>query len=109
VNGWAAFHKQQIAAAKENFANGGGNSAEAELPPLPDESQETGVLARVIKSLVQRRRQVKGMMKKESNSEKYNEVRCYFLSQFFCRCHVICNVFLFLYYSHIFFHSVITI
>ena len=70
VNDWAAFHKQQISAAKE----GNGNSTEAALPPLPDESQETGVLARVIKSLVQRRRQVKAMMKKESNPEKHNEV-----------------------------------
>ncbi len=75
VDGWAAFHKQQIAAAKENTGGGANsNNAEGALPPLPDESQETGVLARVIKSLVQRRRQVKGMMKKENNSEKYNEV-----------------------------------
>jgi len=77
VTGWATFHKQQIAAAKEAHANGGasnGNSTEAALPPLPDESQETGVLAKVIKSLVGRRRQVKGMMKKENNSEKYNEL-----------------------------------
>ncbi len=75
VDGWAAFHKQQIAAAKENNGNGNNsNNVEGTLPPLPDGSQETGVLARVIKSLVQRRRQVKGMMKKENNSEKYNEV-----------------------------------
>ena len=76
VNSWAAFHKQQIAAAKEQNASGpSGNSTEVVLPPLPDESQETGVLARVIKSLVQRRRQVKGMMKKENNTVKYDEVR----------------------------------
>jgi len=77
VSGWATFHKQQVAAAKEDNANGSGsniNSTETALPPLPDESQETGVLARVIKNLVQRRRQVKGMMKKESNSEKHNEL-----------------------------------
>ena len=83
VNGWAAFHKQQIAAAKEQNASGpSGNSTEVVLPPLPDESQETGVLARVIKSLVQRRRQVKVMMKKENNTVKYDEVRNRFLSYF---------------------------
>ena len=77
VTDWATFHRQQIAAANENGNNGGTNATEgigANLPPLPDESQETGVLSRVIKNLVQRRRQVKGMMKKENNSEKYDEV-----------------------------------
>jgi DNA polymerase Pol2 len=88
VSGWAAFHKQQLAAAKEQNASGpSGNSTEVVLPPLPDESQETGVLARVIKSLVQRRRQVKGMMKKENNSIKYDEVRNLFLS-YFCTDHI---------------------
>ena len=83
VDGWATFHKQQIAAAKENDGRGSnGNNTEGTLPPLPDESQETGVLAKVIKSLVQRRRQVKGMMKKENNSEKYNEVSSSFIPIF---------------------------
>eukprot|EP00536_Pseudo-nitzschia_multiseries_P002404 jgi/Psemu1/322530/estExt_fgenesh1_pg.C_320004 len=67
VDDWATVHKQQMAAAAAN-------AEQAALPPLPDESQETGVLARVIRNLVQRRRQVKGMMKKESNSEKYDEL-----------------------------------
>jgi DNA polymerase Pol2 len=45
------------------------------LPPLPDESIERGVLPRVIKSLVDRRRTVKGMLKKEKDEEKRKEVR----------------------------------
>jgi DNA polymerase elongation subunit (family B) len=55
-----------------------GESTELNLPPLPDESEETGVLPKVIKSLVQRRKQVKSLMKKESNTEKYEEVRFLF-------------------------------
>jgi len=77
VNGWASFHQQQIAALKEESARGCGpnsNTTGAALPALPDDSQETGVLAKVIRSLVQRRRQVKGMMKKESNPEKHDEL-----------------------------------
>ena len=72
VSCWATFQKEQIAAAKECLI---GNSSEIALPPLPDESQEAGVLGQVIKSLVQRRRQVKVAMEKESNPEKYTEVR----------------------------------
>jgi DNA polymerase Pol2 len=45
------------------------------LPPLPDESIERGVLPRVIKSLVDRRRIVKGMLKKEKDEDKRKEVR----------------------------------
>jgi DNA polymerase alpha subunit A len=44
------------------------------LPPLPDESKERGVLPRVIKTLVDRRKAVKGMLKKETNDEKRQEV-----------------------------------
>ena len=91
VDSWAGFHKEQIAAAKEGNANGGGTT-EGALPPLPDESQETGVLARVIKNLVQRRRQVKGMMKKETNPEKHDEVRNEFRDFLVSTCHVDSNV-----------------
>lgn len=45
------------------------------LPPLPEESLETGVLPRVIKTLVQRRRQVKKILKQERNPDKQQEVR----------------------------------
>ena len=45
------------------------------LPPLPERSVETGVLPRVIKSLVDRRRNVKNMLKNERNVEKQQEVR----------------------------------
>ena len=74
VNDWSIFHQRQIAAASEGGSTNNSDGTMANLPQLPDESQETGVLARVIKSLVQRRRQVKGMMKNETNSDKHNEV-----------------------------------
>ena len=50
------------------------NTAES-LPPLPEESLDRGVLPRVIKTLVQRRREVKKIMKKENNPDKKQEVR----------------------------------
>lgn len=51
------------------------------LPPLPEESLDRGVLPRVIKTLVQRRREVKKILKKEKNEDKKQEVRftCLFL------------------------------
>jgi DNA polymerase alpha subunit A len=45
------------------------------LPPVPADSQDTGVLPRVIKTLVERRRTVKTLMKNENNSDKKEEVR----------------------------------
>jgi DNA polymerase alpha subunit A len=45
-----------------------------QLPPLPDDSVEQGVLPRVIKSLVERRRAVKNLLKNEKNPEKKDEV-----------------------------------
>lgn len=45
------------------------------LPPLPEESKNCGVLPRVIKTLVDRRRAVKAILKKEKNIEKRQEVR----------------------------------
>ena len=78
VNDWARFHQQQIAAQQNNNNNNGGNNDNEDevdtLPPIPDDSEETGVLPKVIRNLVQRRRQVKGLMKKESNVTKYDEV-----------------------------------
>jgi DNA polymerase alpha subunit A len=81
VKDWARFHQQQISAQQNNNNNSNNNSGNNDneddvdaLPPIPDDSQETGVLPKVIRNLVQRRRQVKGLMKKESNSEKYSEV-----------------------------------
>ncbi|KAG7347959.1 B family DNA polymerase [Nitzschia inconspicua] len=71
VNDWASFHKKQLEAQTDSTSENHGDDA---LPPLPDESQETGVLPKVIRSLVQRRRQVKGLMRKELNSEKYSEL-----------------------------------
>jgi DNA polymerase Pol2 len=69
VDDWASCHQQQMAQSKEE-AGGPEN-----LPPLPDEAAKKGVLPKVIKSLVERRRQVKRLMMKESNAEKREEVR----------------------------------
>ena len=46
------------------------------LPPIPDESLDVGVLPLVIKALVDRRKIVKQMLKKEKNTDKYQEVSC---------------------------------
>ena len=50
------------------------------LPPLPEETKDRGVLPRVIKTLVDRRKAVKSMLKQEKNSEKREEVRFQFPS-----------------------------
>jgi len=47
------------------------------LPPLPEESNDRGVLPRVIKTLVDRRKVVKGMLKNERNDDKREEVSEY--------------------------------
>jgi DNA polymerase Pol2 len=74
VQEWSQFHQQQLSKANEE---GGDSAAGESLPPLPNESEETGVLPKVIKSLVQRRRQVKSLMKKEANPERHEEVRSF--------------------------------
>ena len=45
-----------------------------QLPPLPDESLDRGVLPRVIKTLVDRRRAVKRLIKTEKDQTKKDEV-----------------------------------
>ncbi|KAL7483193.1 hypothetical protein ACHAW6_008862 [Cyclotella cf. meneghiniana] len=45
-----------------------------ELPPLPDNNLDRGVLPRVIKTLVERRRNVKKMIKSEKNPDKLEEL-----------------------------------
>jgi len=64
---WSGF---QIT-GEDNDADG---ESKANLPPLPDESKDRGVLPRVIKSLVERRRNVKKLLKSEQNTEKKEEV-----------------------------------
>jgi len=66
---WAGF-----TAPEDMNENEDTESAMKNLPPLPDESAEPGVLPRVIKSLVERRRTVKKLLKTEQNPEKYKEV-----------------------------------
>lgn len=50
------------------------HSSDESLPPLPESDTETGVLPRVIKNLVERRREVKKYLKGETNPEKRDEV-----------------------------------
>lgn len=64
---WAAFQNGTDDVVDENADLG-------ELPDLPDPSTEPGVLPRVIKSLVDRRRAVKGLLKNERIPEKKQEV-----------------------------------
>jgi len=54
--------------ANNNASSSNNNSSE--LPELPEESKERGVLPRVIKSLVDRRRVVKRLLKNETNDDK---------------------------------------
>ncbi|KAL7538616.1 hypothetical protein ACHAWF_006148 [Thalassiosira exigua] len=66
------------------WAKGGGAAADGEeggamprgddLPPLPDESLDRGVLPRVIKTLVDRRRNVKELIKNEKDGDKKAEL-----------------------------------
>ena len=54
-----------------------------QLPPLPDESLDRGVLPRVIKTLVDRRRAVKRLIKTEKDQTKKDEVSA--SEEIFCR------------------------
>uniref|UniRef100_A0A7S2UH04 DNA polymerase n=1 Tax=Attheya septentrionalis TaxID=420275 RepID=A0A7S2UH04_9STRA len=64
-----------------NWSSGGVAEVKSETPsgedymvPLPDESVKQGVLPRVIKTLVERRRNVKKLLKQEKNAEKCQEL-----------------------------------
>lgn len=61
--------------AKEKDIADEAGAQENQLPSLPDESLDRGVLPRVIKSLVERRRNVKKFMKSEKDADKKEEVR----------------------------------
>ncbi|KAL7554501.1 hypothetical protein ACHAWF_017956 [Thalassiosira exigua] len=63
------------AGAAADGEEGGATPRGDDLPPLPDESLERGVLPRVIKTLVDRRRNVKKLMKNEKDGDKKEEVR----------------------------------
>ncbi len=52
------------------------------LPPLPQELKKHGVLPRVIKNLVDRRRAVKKMLKQEKEKDKQQEVRIWSAASF---------------------------
>mmetsp|Transcript_35255 Transcript_35255/g.85471 ORF Transcript_35255/g.85471 Transcript_35255/m.85471 type:complete len:1221 (-) Transcript_35255:2967-6629(-) len=70
INDWARFHRQQMMKGKGQADDNG----EDGLPPLPEETNQHGVLPKVIKSLVERRRQVKRLMKSESNPDRHEEL-----------------------------------
>ena len=66
---------QAAAAAAANEGGEDGENGTPALPAVPDaSSEERGVLPRVIKSLVVRRRAVKKIMKSERNPDKQEEV-----------------------------------
>ena len=73
VHDWAIFHQKQVGGTKDENAPTEDQPGE-NLPANPDASEDRGVLPKVIKNLVERRRAVKGMMKRETNPEKQNEV-----------------------------------
>ena len=79
VHEWATFHQQQVGQGTSNNEE----HSRDNLPPIPDESEDQGVLPKVIRSLVERRRAVKGMMKRETNSEKHDEVSSIFSQHLF--------------------------
>jgi DNA polymerase alpha subunit A len=67
---WAKFQHGMVDQGDENADN----VAPCMIPPVPDESVQRGVLPRVIKTLVDRRRAVKKMLKTEKDPEKREEV-----------------------------------
>mmetsp|Transcript_8937 Transcript_8937/g.20092 ORF Transcript_8937/g.20092 Transcript_8937/m.20092 type:complete len:1678 (-) Transcript_8937:137-5170(-) len=67
------WSKSNAAAIKKD-AEGGVMPQGDVLPPLPDESLGRGVLPRVIKTLVDRRRNVKKFMKSEKDADKKEEL-----------------------------------
>ena len=58
----------------EEEADEGEQESAKSLPPLPDTSSAPGVLPRVIKSLVDRRREVKNLLKKERDPLKMKQL-----------------------------------
>jgi DNA polymerase Pol2 len=72
---WSRHHNRQLHDAVQAPLEHGVAVDTETLPPLPEGTLDKGVLPRVIKSLVDRRREVKKWLKKESNVEKREEVR----------------------------------
>ena len=71
MGGDAAGEDDEEGDSDDEVVEGGEGSALVDsakaLPPLPDSGLSQGVLPRVIKTLVERRKGVKAMMKKETN------------------------------------------
>jgi len=72
---WSERHQAVLTKnGKDNEDEGDVSAVSQGLPPIPDESVEKGVLPRVIKTLVERRGQVKKAIKQETNPEKRDEL-----------------------------------
>jgi DNA polymerase Pol2 len=84
VDEWSRFAQQQPP-PQQLHEEGEQQDALMALPPIPDETAKPGVLPRVIKNLVDRRRIVKRLLKKEKNPEAREEVRPASLSFCFLR------------------------
>lgn len=82
VDEWSRFAQQQL--PPKHLEDGEQQDAIGALPPIPDETAQPGVLPRVIKSLVDRRRTVKQLLKKEKNAETREEVSPASMSFCFC-------------------------
>lgn len=67
---WASFQTGMQSGAVDGVEN----APSSMIPPVPDESIERGVLPKVIKALVDRRRAVKKMLKTEKDPDKREEV-----------------------------------
>lgn len=67
---WATFQTGMQSGAVDGVEN----VPSGMIPPVPDESVERGVLPKVIKTLVDRRRAVKKMLKSEKDPDKREEV-----------------------------------
>ncbi|KAI8977403.1 DNA polymerase family B-domain-containing protein [Mycotypha africana] len=59
---------------RASFTEGTGESGEEKVPDLPDETLPQGILPRLIKTLVDRRRQVKDLMKGNISEAEYTQL-----------------------------------
>jgi DNA polymerase alpha subunit A len=64
---FSTVDRQLMGNSSDDPVNAQGEEEPLQLPDLPDETKEKGILPRVIRTLVQRRRQVKKMLKQEKN------------------------------------------
>jgi DNA polymerase alpha subunit A len=85
---WASFQNGMQAEAVDGVEN----APSSMIPPVPDESIERGVLPKVIKTLVDRRKAVKKMLKSEKDPDKREEVSLCFQFVFFDFCNMLTSL-----------------